>query len=107
MLLQFNISKESKASGKSSIVLAGDIGATKTNLALFKVEGDSVATLKEAQYKSQEYNSFTKIADDFLHELPLPESVCIGVAGPVLNNRVKLTNLLWEIDEGNSQSHWC
>ena len=36
MLLQFKKSKESKASCKRSIVLAGDIGATKTNLALFK-----------------------------------------------------------------------
>ncbi len=105
MLLSFNISKESKTNNKSSIVLAGDIGATKTNLALFKVDGDSVAPMKEAQYKSQEFTSFTQIADDFLHELSLPESVCIGVAGPVLNNRAKLTNLLWDIDGNEIAGH--
>ena len=49
MLVKFNISKERKAIGESSIVLAGDVGATKTNLALFKEEG-SVVLLHEAQY---------------------------------------------------------
>jgi glucokinase len=96
--MHFNIPKEKKATEKSCMVLAGDVGATKTNLALMRAEGDHQAIYKEAQYKSQQYKSFNEMADHFLDDLPLPESVCIGVAGPVMNNKAKLTNLLWEID---------
>ena len=98
MLLQFKKSKESKASCKRSIVLAGDIGATKTNLALFKVEGDIVASLQEVQYKSNDYKNIIELTDAFINDLPLPDSICFAVAGPVLNGHAKLSNIMWEID---------
>ena len=106
MLLQFKKSKESKASNKSSIVLAGDIGATKTNLALFQVEGDKVASLQEAQYKSKEFKNIIELTDTFIKGLPLPDSICFGVAGPTLNGRAKLSNIMWEIDSDELSNHF-
>jgi len=107
MLLPFYKSKESKASGRSTIVLAGDIGATKSNLALFKVEGDHVASLHEAKYKSNEYNNIIELTDAFTRDiLPLPDSICFGVAGPVLNGHAKLSNINWEIDSAELSNHF-
>ena len=107
MLLPLNKSKENKAGGKTTIVLAGDIGATKTNLALFKVLGDQVASLHEAQYKSNDYKNIIELTDAFtLDILPLPDSVCFGVAGPVLNGHAKLSNIDWEIDSAELSYHF-
>lgn len=99
------IFSEKRSSGKSITVLAGDIGGTKTNLALFSMSGDQLTPLKEASYKSQDFESFTRIADHFLKGATLPEAICIGVAGPVLGGKVKLTNLVWEIDGHEIADH--
>ena len=106
MLLQFGISKNKQVTGKNTLVLAGDIGATKTNLALFKVEGDNVASLQEAQYKSQEYKNIIELTDTFIKNIPLPDSICFGVAGPVLNGHAKLSNIMWEIDSNELSMHF-
>lgn len=89
-----------KAIAGTLIVLAGDVGATKTNLALFRMKGNSAVLLKEGSYKSQQYNSITEMTDDFLLAQPRPDACCIGVAGPVFDGKVKLTNLSWEMDSG-------
>ena len=105
--MQLPLTFSNKQPAKRTIsVLAGDIGGTKTNLALFSIKGETLTTLKEASYKSQNYESFTRIVDDFLKDTSLPETICIGVAGPVLNGKVKLTNLVWEIDEHEIASHF-
>lgn len=106
MLLRFKIPKESKASRRNSIVLAGDIGATKSNLALFKVEGGNVVSLQEAQYKSQEYKNIIELTNTFIKNIPLPDSICFGVAGPVLNGHAKLSNIMWEIDSNELSNHF-
>ena len=106
MLLRFKIPKESKASRRNSTVLAGDIGATKSNLALFKVEGGNVASLQEAQYKSQEYKNIIELTNTFIKNIPLPDSICFGVAGPVLNGHAKLSNIMWEIDSNELSNHF-
>lgn len=106
MLLRFKIPKESKASSRDSTVLAGDIGATKSNLALFKVEGGNVASLQEAQYKSQEYKNIIELTNTFIKNIPLPDSICFGVAGPVLNGHAKLSNIMWEIDSNELSNHF-
>lgn len=95
-----------RPANKITTVLAGDIGGTKTNLALFTIEGDKIsATLKEGSFKSQDYNSLTPILDEFLKGSTVPQAVCMGVAGPVLNGKVKLTNLVWEIDNREIAAH--
>ena len=108
MLVKFNISKESKATGESHIVLAGDVGATKTNLALFKEEEEegNMVLLQEAQYKSNDYKNIIELTDAFIQDLPLPGSICFGVAGPVLNGHAKLSNINWEMDSTELSNHF-
>ena len=101
--LLFSDSNKNKAG--NFLVLAGDVGATKTNLALFKMNGNGAEALKEGNYKSQQYKSFTEITDDFLKGQADPEACCIGVAGPVFDGKVKLTNLSWKMDSSEIAKH--
>lgn len=82
-------------------VLAGDLGGTKTNLALFSATGETLKILQEHTYRSREYGSFTEIIQHFITQHPdtPPERICIGVAGPVIKGRVELTNLSRDLSE--------
>jgi glucokinase len=87
-------------SGKGLTILAGDAGGTKTNLALYRATPGNMATLKESTYHSSSYRSIIDIIKQFLAENGnvLPDRICLGVAGPVLNGKVELTNLSWKLD---------
>jgi glucokinase len=94
-----------------AIVLAGDIGGTKTRLCLAdsadsaKVESENLPSkLFEASYLSNDYEHLTVIvqkflaaAQDSLGYLPQPQTACFGIAGPVVNNTSELTNLGWSL----------
>ncbi len=81
-------------------VLAADVGGTKANLALYKVQGLQMEIVKAEKYPSQEYSSFTDIIRCFINEVPVqPQKICIGVAGPVINGEVEFTNLSWTVSE--------
>jgi glucokinase len=83
------------------MILAGDIGGTKTTLALFEEAGGDLQPRHEATFPSQEYQSFEQIVAKFLG--PTPDrslrAVCLGVAGPVMDGRCETTNLPWILDE--------
>lgn len=104
-MLPLLFSDSDKNKSRNVHVLAGDVGATKTNLALFKMNGEDATSLKEGTYPSQEFKSIKEITDDFLKDLPQPEACCIGVAGPVFEGKVKLTNLSWEMDSNEIAKH--
>ena len=97
-MLPLLFSDSTKTKNSDVLVLAGDVGATKTNLALFKMNQKNAKVLKEGNYKSQKYKSITEITSNFLEGQPQPAACCIGVAGPVFDGKVKLTNLSWEMD---------
>lgn len=82
-------------------LLAGDLGGTKTILAVYSNE-NYPKKLFEKYYISSEWKSFYSIFEDFIKDLPdhisLPEYACIGVAGPIHNSNVKITNLGWDIE---------
>lgn len=81
------------------IVLAGDLGGTKMNLALYEVQGNSMKVITAQQYHPKDYASLDDIIKTFLATLPQkPESICIGVAGPVINNTAEIVNLSWMAD---------
>jgi glucokinase len=79
------------------VVLAGDIGGTKTNIALCRISENGVEKLKEARYVSKDFRSLTQIIENFSAALK-PRHICMAVAGPVLDGKVKFTNLPWELD---------
>ena len=81
-----------------TIVLAGDVGATKTNLALFEHKNNHQSIIREAKFNSHDYENIIELIKTFQKGLPSPDSICLGVAGPVLNDHAKLSNIGWEID---------
>jgi len=80
------------------MILAGDIGGTKTNLAYFKEEDGRVLPIETRSYPSQEYRSLLDIIAELRKELPASiTAAAFGVAGPIVEGRSKLTNLAWEV----------
>jgi glucokinase len=82
------------------MLLVGDIGGTKTDLAVYSLESGPHSPLVQANVQSAEYSSLQALVTEFLEKVKMPvERACFDVAGPVIDGRVKLTNLPWMIDE--------
>jgi glucokinase len=88
-----------------SIILAGDIGGTKTVLALYDASDSSKfseiqrTVLSEQIFCNSEFSEFPEIVASFLAgQEKRPIHACFGVAGPVRANKVQMTNLDWFID---------
>ncbi len=80
-------------------ILAADIGGTKTSLGWFELRGNTLTLVQETTVSSKAHATFEEIVTNFLADKPdVPRILSIGVAGPVLDNQVKLTNLSWELD---------
>jgi len=85
---------------KPPILLAGDVGGTKTNLALFSHrDKGGLKLLRSKRYPSADFESLNVIVAKFLHGEEEPVvAACFGVPGPVRNNRSQPTNLKWDVD---------
>ncbi|MGN6719630.1 MAG: glucokinase [Candidatus Binatia bacterium] len=82
-----------------NLVLAGDIGGTKTSLALFSINGDKLRIEAEQNFLSKKYSGLSPILDEFrVRNNESIDAACFGVAGPVVDGHVKTTNLPWIID---------
>lgn len=81
------------------MLLAGDIGGTKTVLAVFSAEKEPISPLVQQTFASAHYSTLEAMIQEFLQTVNLPvETACFGVAGPVLAGRAQITNLAWVID---------
>ena len=80
-----------------NLVLAGDIGGTKTNLALFSVQNEKLHAESQRTFQSKRYSGLTPILKEF-GDTQRIEAACFGIAGPVVDGRVKTTNLPWIVD---------
>lgn len=81
------------------MLLAGDIGGTKTNLAILSAEAGPRAPLAQDTFPSPEYASLEALVRDFLAQGRWEvESAVFGVAGPVVAGRARITNLPWVVD---------
>lgn len=79
--------------------LAGDIGGTKTILALFPKDNRVQKPLYEASFVSASYGGLDAIIDDFFSQAnATAATACFGVAGPVKEGRAAITNLPWQPD---------
>ena len=86
------------------MLLAGDIGGTKTNLALFASPDEMRRPVREATYPSAQYPSLEALVRDFLYQVDKQvQLACFGVAGPVIDGKAKITNLPWVMDEEELQ----
>ena len=89
------------------MILAGDVGGTKCNLALFSEENGKLTAVFQQRFASKEFAQFDRIVKEFSRQAA-PHmagdrivAAGFGVAGPVINNRVRATNLPWTVDTEN------
>ncbi len=88
------------------MILAGDIGGTKTNLAYFSVEGDRLVLSTFKSYMSREFSSLEEVIGRFTREHSAEIThAAFGIAGPIVNGTSKLTNLGWHVDAEQVASH--
>jgi glucokinase len=80
------------------MILAGDIGGTKSVLAVYDKRNSIVECIKEQTFASQDYPEFDDVLDDFLPSGIQIDSACFGIAGPIVNQRCQMTNLSWSFD---------
>src|ERR1700756_4738817 len=82
------------------MLIAGDVGGTKTDLAIFSSEGGPHAPLAQTRVHSADYTNLQAMVREFLAKNNKPiDRACFAVAGPVITGRVKTTNLPWVIEE--------
>lgn len=89
------------------IILAGDIGGTNTRLLLANINNQNakqpkLVEISKAKYKNKDFPKFEDIIKDFINQnnsIPIDniQAACFAVAGPIINQKVKLTNLPWSI----------
>ena len=87
------------------MLLAGDIGGTKTNLAVFSPETGWRVPLVEKTFPSSQYPSLEAIVHEFLAQEQFSiDRASFGVAGPVVGGQATITNLPWKLDEQQLQA---
>lgn len=85
---------------ENSILLAGDIGATKTTLALRELGTDTgkIVLFNQQSYHNAQFDHFDALVMAYLAQAKVrPTLACFGVAGPVLAGTVHMTNLDWTL----------
>lgn len=81
------------------MILAGDIGGTKTNLGIFDVQQGKLTKVTDKRYPSREHKGLAEIVADFVKVTGArPTAAAFGIAGPIVDNRVHTGNLPWVID---------
>jgi glucokinase len=82
------------------MLIAGDIGGTKTLLGLYVPEAGARHPVAQAQFHSADYATLNDIVREFIAQTKRPvEAACFDVAGPVIGGQAHLTNLPWVLDE--------
>ena len=86
-------------------LLAGDMGGTKTLLALYESDGSQLRLLHQQRFRSGEWSSLEPMLGSFLNDRPAdldaPAHACIAVAGPVRHREARITNLPWRLREAD------
>ncbi|CAN5379718.1 glucokinase [soil metagenome] len=105
LLIPVAFSNINDVTDKDFTVLAGDVGGTKANMQLSRYSAKGLETIKECRYSTSDFNSFTAILSDFLKGQQQPEKICFSAAGPVIEGKVKFTNLSWMMDSDEVSKH--
>jgi len=87
-------------------LLSADVGGTKTSLALFSVECGLRKPQFEAIFASQKYSNLEILVKEYLNQIGQTiEGASFGVAGPVREGHVQITNLPWVIETQQLKKH--
>ncbi|MGD0276116.1 MAG: glucokinase [Syntrophales bacterium] len=82
------------------MIIAGDIGGTNSRLGIFSPEKGPGNPLKENTYPTANFHSAIELIGTFMEQAPYPvDRICLGVAGPITEGKVIMTNLPWTIRE--------
>jgi glucokinase len=91
--------EENRGVAVQELILAGDIGGTKTTLALFSIEGGKLTPRVKKIFLSKDYPDLESILREFMADKTASVgSTCFGVAGPVIDGKSKTPNLPWVLD---------
>ena len=83
----------------TKLLLAGDIGATNTKLAYYSAEKGLFHPIHQTALENKDYKSFDGLLEHYLSQYQKEfGGICLGIAGPVVNNKVNITNMDWDID---------
>lgn len=83
-----------------ALILAGDVGGTKTHLGLFKHSAGALELVREHRYSTAQFKSLEAVCTDFLGAGTV-RAACIGVPGPIIDGRGSATNVPWELSSAN------
>ena len=81
------------------VVVAGDIGGTKTHLGLYQVAGRDLTALRDRTYSTREFPNLEATLADFLAGAGVVNAACFGVPGPVIDRVSRATNVPWDMRE--------
>jgi len=88
-----------------ALLLAADIGGTKSDLAIFDLsQAVDVAPLHRKRYRNKEFQNLDTILSDFLGDFKTPQYGCFGVAAVIHQGIAKLTNLDWVVNAERLQN---
>ena len=82
------------------MILAGDVGGTKTLLGLFERGEARPRQIVSRAYPTREFDSFTAIVDAFVRDIGRAitvDAAAVGVAGPIVDQHANLTNIQWDV----------
>jgi len=90
------------------VLLAGDVGGTKTLLGLFEPAAPRPRLVAAHAYLTNTFSSFDAILDAFTRDVGAPfvvDAVVAGVAGPVVGGVARLTNIIWDVNGAHIAAH--
>ena len=79
------------------LILAGDVGGTKTQLGLFEHSAGKLLLVREHRYATIDFDSLEAVCADFLGVTPAVNAACLGVPGPIIDGRAHATNVPWQL----------
>lgn len=87
---------------ETKLILAGDAGATKTELQLCLLKDGKITSKANSTYSSMDFETLEDILLEFLNSESIkPDACCVGVPGPVENGESVTTNIPWHVKEKN------
>ena len=82
------------------MILAGDVGGTKTRLAICQLENGNIIRQQTDTFVSRDYSCLEEVVQDFINKYGVSVTKsCFGVPGPVVNGEAKATKLPWHFKE--------